>query len=1004
MNPPPRIWLFLLPLLAVGWFFSPLRLPRGEAASQSLPAPPPLERHLTTLRVRFGLKDSEPMDWSGGVTVTQARLLGVDGWHFGQGDWARQGRWKAQTRRYPARPGQNPANRPMGDVGVIVRLAGVGPDTRLEITTPRGAFTVAPADLSPAAPSLFLDGAAEVERIADTQQLIATTDEEDFPSAAVAPDGTVFVAYVAFTQGEHHLTRPVLTQEPKDFALFSEPVRGDRVWLLALKGSEWSRPVPLTAGGEDLYRTATAVDGNGRAWVFFSRHVGADREWTGGDWELFAASFRDGKTGPLLRLTQEPGADIYPAACTDAEGRVWVVWQGFRGADARILAARQEGDGFGRPFTVADTSANEWTPAIAATSGLPAVVTVAWDSYVQGSYDVFLRTWQGGKLGAVLPVAATPKCEARPTLAYDHGRRLWAAWEEGPEGWGKDFGALVPQQKRGAPLYSVRRVGVRVLQNDKWAEPARDVNALWPRRPIPPRRQMGPEPVRASFPRLGVDRQGKPWLSVRVWMAPNVLANQVWHEYVTFPTAGGWRTPLFVSGPHRMMDKRPAMVADPQGGLLLIGSGSGRQGLGPVVRQGPQIPIEERLPADPSNQNLYVVPLEASAAGGEPALNPVASPSVTAPAPTTENADVRRVRAYRSRLGGATLRVLRGEFHRHTELSSDGGGDGPLEDMWRYGLDVAAMEWIGNGDHDNGAREYPWWLIQKTTSIFQVEGVFTPMFTYERSVNYPDGHRNVVFARRGVRPLPRLQGGTGEIMDDVPLERRPNSPDTQMLYHYLLAFDGVCASHTSATDMGTDWRDTHRRAEPIVEIYQGDRNNYERAEAPRAATGPQDSIGGWRPQGFVNLALQRGARLGFQCSSDHISTHVSYCNVFAQEHTRRSILEAMKKRRVYGSTDNILADVRWTAGGAEHFMGEEFVGTKAPTVRVRLWGTAPFAKVVIVKNDRYVHSTAPGKTNVDFSWTDGDPTPGTSYYYVRGEQADGELVWVSPVWITLPRG
>jgi len=23
-----------------------------------------------------------------------------------------------------------------------------------------------------------------------------------------------------------------------------------------------------------------------------------------------------------------------------------------------------------------------------------------------------------------------------------------------------------------------------------------------------------------------------------------------------------------------------------------------------------------------------------------------------------------------------------------------------------------------------------------------------------------------------------------------------------------------------------------------------------------------------------------------------------------------------------------------------------------------------------------------------------------SYYYVRGEQADGELVWASPMWIT----
>jgi hypothetical protein len=34
------------------------------------------------------------------------------------------------------------------------------------------------------------------------------------------------------------------------------------------------------------------------------------------------------------------------------------------------------------------------------------------------------------------------------------------------------------------------------------------------------------------------------------------------------------------------------------------------------------------------------------------------------------------------------------------------------------------------------------------------------------------------------------------------------------------------------------------------------------------------------------------------------------------------------------------------------------------------------------------------------SWTDMDVQPGkTAYYYVRGEQANGELVWVSPMWI-----
>ena len=60
------------------------------------------------------------------------------------------------------------------------------------------------------------------------------------------------------------------------------------------------------------------------------------------------------------------------------------------------------------------------------------------------------------------------------------------------------------------------------------------------------------------------------------------------------------------------------------------------------------------------------------------------------------------------------------------------------------------------------------------------------MFNYERSVTYPEGHRNVIFAQRGVRVLPRL-----------PVTRPEESvhaPDTQMLYAYLKYFSSVTAS------------------------------------------------------------------------------------------------------------------------------------------------------------------------------------------------------------------
>lgn len=52
-----------------------------------------------------------------------------------------------------------------------------------------------------------------------------------------------------------------------------------------------------------------------------------------------------------------------------------------------------------------------------------------------------------------------------------------------------------------------------------------------------------------------------------------------------------------------------------------------------------------------------------------------------------------------------------------------------------------------------------------------------------------------------------------------------------------------------------------------------------------------------------------------------------------------------------------------------------------------------------MKDDVEVFTATPNTAKCDIEWTDPNPTPGqTSYYYVRGEQAD-ELVWASPMWI-----
>ena len=95
--------------------------------------------------------------------------------------------------------------------------------------------------------------------------------------------------------------------------------------------------------------------------------------------------------------------------------------------------------------------------------------------------------------------------------------------------------------------------------------------------------------------------------------------------------------------------------------------------------------------------------------------------------------------------------------------------------------------------------------------------------------------------------------------------------------------------------MGTDWRDNDPEVEPVVEIYQGHRHNYEHFGAPRSPT-EETQIGGYRPAGFVWNALEKGYRLGFQSSSDHVSTHWSYAIVLTDDASRQGIIDAFKQR------------------------------------------------------------------------------------------------------------
>jgi hypothetical protein len=123
--------------------------------------------------------------------------------------------------------------------------------------------------------------------------------------------------------------------------------------------------------------------------------------------------------------------------------------------------------------------------------------------------------------------------------------------------------------------------------------------------------------------------------------------------------------------------------------------------------------------------------------------------------------------------------------------------------------------------------------------------------------------------------------------------------------------------------------------------------------------------------------------------------------VYTDDYSREGILKAMKLRHTYGATDNIIADFCCKASdGKWRMMGDEFSVKGAPQLTIKLVGTTPFTKVTIIKDNVEIPLEVKGGKEFSATWTDPKPETGkTSYYYVRGEQDNAELVWASPMWI-----
>lgn len=913
------------------------------------------------VRILFGLTDEDSRHWDGSAKLSEGKIARLEGYHFLSEDTIDSTSWRIATRVYEPTPVQRETGvrRQINRPGVILFLYAPS-GAKVDVNTPHGTFAFSLSDLSYGHELKFLQGSVAVERVAVSMALTANDRQNDDPALLAKKDGSLWAAWIAY----------------KD--------RSEDIYLSRFDGRVWSEAMRVTPKSGDLFRVQLAEDGQGRICVVWSQML---RD----NYDLFARFFDGERWTSVEQLTDDPNPDILHKLVSDSSGKVWLAWMGFRRGQSDIFVKSFDGKRWSPEIKVSESTANDWEPALAPDP--QGGVWVAWDSYDKGNYDILLRHISSSKrLSETIPIANSPRFEAHASLACDKQGRVWIAWDEAGVNWGKDSGWFV--KGKASTLYSARIFRVACYHDGKLEEPVSDINEA-----------IRPDHRRYSeLPQLAVDGRNRLWVVFRHRVSrfkPQQQWNwSAWEANATCYLGDRWLSPVYLPDSSGRNDERAAIAVGKDGSIWTAWATDKRK-FEELIPQKYDIYLAT-LPIDPTPSELALKPFsQASSLAqviGEPNQGmqswtetardgvPVADPD--------ERSNVSRLRDYRATVGRRAYRIVRGDLHRHTDISWDGANDGGLLDVYRYAIDAARLDFLGVTDHSNGGAsdEYAWWRNQKFVDLFHVPGAFIPMFAYERSVGYPNGHRNVVFAERGVFPLAI---GREENQGQV----RTGS----VLYDYLRKNKGLSMPHTSASGMGNDWTDSAPDVEPVLEIYSGFWYSSEYQSAPKTRPNMNQPDYRFTP-GFVWNAWEKGIKIGVQASSDHISTHISYSCLYVEKFAREGIMRALRERHTYGASDNILLDVRMRNGQSEQFMGEAFGSNQVPRLIVNVIGTGMIKQVDVIKDNAFVYTRKGTGSEDHFEYTDNTVAPGSHYYYVRVWQQDDQLAWSSPIWFNYTSG
>jgi len=337
---------------------------------------------------------------------------------------------------------------------------------------------------------------------------------------------------------------------------------------------------------------------------------------------------------------------------------------------------------------------------------------------------------------------------------------------------------------------------------------------------------------------------------------------------------------------------------------------------------------------------------------------------------------------------------------------------------------VATIHFATVSDHDLNLTAAEWTHRIEVHRQLNEPGRFVTFPGYEwgcsSSFARNFGHRHVIYRRNRVRGV-----------DPVPLFRcdQAETETAQGLFDALKRTvpieDVIAMPHHSARGGGNTWMNwdyTDPEIERVCEVFSIWGSSEKMGEPY-----PIDYLpsGGYFKTGearghHLQDGLARGYRFGFTGGSEshdgrpsrplvhgpYVISETDFLappgitGVWATDLTRDGIFDALRARRCYGTTGARMI-VRFSLGDAP--MGADVAAsdlTGPAEFSAQVIGSAPIASCELVKNNSEIASASSDGPELTATLRDREAAQPGDFFYLRVTQADGEMAWASPIFIT----